>query len=176
LCAAVATAASAQAQIQFLTDDPGLDAPILVEASVAPVPARAGEYGRLTVEVRLKQPWYIYSFLSDPLSGPPPRVEFSSAAIEALDGRYETRPVDKLDVATGTAQKYHAGPARLYADLRIKPGARPGAHPLTGSLIYAACDGKICLPMRKQPFVTEVVVEQGGPRWPFDQPLPPPSP
>ena len=166
---------SAQAQIQFLTEDNGADAPIIVDGTVAPSPARPGEYARLILEVRLQKPWYIYSFLSKPEEGPPPQIWISSAAAELLEGRYESRPADKLDVGSGTRQIYHPGPARLFADIRIRENARPGTHPVLGKLSFAACDGKICLPLRSIPFVTQVLIEDGEPRHPFSAVLPPPS-
>jgi DsbC/DsbD-like thiol-disulfide interchange protein len=176
LCAAVLFAFPAQAQIQFLTQDNGADAPIIVEPSVAPKPSRAGEYTRLILEVRLQEPWYIYSIKSEPEQGPPPKIWISCAAAELLEGRYESPPTEKLDVATGLAQRFHAGPARIYADMRIRENARPGTHPLLGKFSFAACNAKICLPMRSVPFVTNVQVEEGGPRFPFNNLLPPPTP
>ena len=78
--------------------------------------------------------------------------------------------------AASLQQRFHAGPARFFADMRIRESAKPGTHPLAGRFYFAACDGKICLPLRQVPFVTSVQVEEGGPRKPFDQLLPPPTP
>jgi hypothetical protein len=137
---------------------------------------RAGEFARLILEVRLQEPWYIYSINSKPEEGPPPKIWISCAAADLLEGRYESPPTERLDVVTGLTQRFHSGPARIFADVHIRDNAKPGTHPLLGRFYFAACDGKICLPLRQIPFVSSIRVEEGGVRRPFDQLLPPPTP
>ena len=47
---------------------------------------------------------------------------------------------------------YFAGRAGVVAHVRAGRGARPGRHVVRGTVRYAACDDRVCLPPRTVPF------------------------
>jgi hypothetical protein len=60
--------------------------------------------------------------------------------------------------------RVHKGRARFWTDVRIPPGTAPGPFAVTGNFAYAACNGKLCLPLRREPFRAEGTVEPGPSR------------
>ena len=155
---------SAQAQIEFLEKDPGTNGPIKIEAYLGPEKVRAGEIARGQVEVEIASPWYIYALRPDPGGGPPTRM-----ALVGWDGKTngrinENRPDEERDPETGGFIRVHKKRARFWTDVKFPFEMPPGKIAIQGTLTYAACNGKICLPPRVAEFVAEGTLEPGHSR------------
>ena len=85
-------------------------------------------------------------------------------ALQPLPGRFQSTPTEELDMDTGLSSRFHKGQARFWLDLVLPADAPAGLNAVTGSLVYAACDGIICFPERKAPFRAQVRIEPGLPR------------
>jgi hypothetical protein len=155
---------SAHAQVRFLTEDPGTKVPIAVAARLAPEGVRPGEIARVQVEVEIGAPWYIYSIRPDPGGGPPTRLVVQDGAVEVLNQIHESPPLEELDLRSGGSVRVHKPRARFWADIRIPEHAKPGPVAIKGTLAFAACDGEICLPLRREAFLAEGRIEPGRSR------------
>jgi hypothetical protein len=160
----VGAIAAAQAQVRFLTEDPGTKVPIAVAARLAPEGVRPGEIARVQVEVEIGAPWYIYSIRPDPGGGPPTRLVVQDGAVEVLNQIHESPPLEELDLRSGGSVRVHKSRARFWADVRIPEHAKPGPLAVKGTLAYAACNGEICLPLRREAFLAEGRIEPGRSR------------
>jgi hypothetical protein len=155
---------SAQAQIRFLEADPGTAVPVAITASLAPEGVRPGEIARVQVEVEIGAPWYIYSIRPDPGGGPPTRLVVKDGAVEVLNRIHESPPLEELDLRSDGLVRVHKSRARFWADVRIPEHAKPGPLAVQGTLAYAACNGEICLPLRREAFLAEGRIEPGRSR------------
>ena len=163
LCLGTTRPASAQ-QIEFLSVDPGIEVSVEVAASMAPRKLRAGEFGRIKVEVEISPPWYIYALTSDPDNGPPTKILLETDALWVLPDRYESMPIIEMHVPTRTVYRYHKARGVFWVDVQARGRTPLGPLELAGTVAYAACNGKICLPERRAPFRVQLAVERGAVR------------
>lgn len=152
---------TAPAQIEFLSEDPGVAVAVEVAARVEPGTLAPGGQGRLVLEVRVEPSWYIYSL--EARNGPPSRLLLdTSPPVRPAGAPAESEPTLELDVEAGTAYRYHEGQATFRQPLTAAPEAAPGRYTLTGRLAYSACNGEICLPERTAPFRVRLAIDSGA--------------
>ena len=165
---------AAAQQIEFLSVDPGIEVSVEVAATVAPGKLRAGEFGRIKVEVEISPPWYIYALTSDPDNGPPTKILLETDALWVLPDRYESMPIIEMHVPTRTVYRYHKARGVFWVDVQARGRTPIGPLEIAGEVVYAACNGKICLPERRVPFIVQLAVERGAVRDAYKLRLPQP--
>ena len=150
--------------IRFLEKDPGTKVPIAFKASLAPEAVRANEFARVQVAVEIGAPWYIFALRPDPGGGPPSRMIVEDGPFQGT-GRYsESRPQELSAPETGGSIRVHRETGTFWTDVRVPKTAAPGPLVIRGTLEYAACNGNICLPLRREPFRIEARVAEGASR------------
>jgi hypothetical protein len=158
------TFAAAQEEIEFLTKDPGTQVPITIVATLGPAVVHPGEFARVTVEVQIGAPWYIYALRPDPGGGPPTEFKLTNWNGDTPGRLRESRPAEIGDNEFGSSIRVHKERAQFSVDVKFLPDAPPGPVAIEGTLKYAACNGKICLPPRTETFVAKGTVKPGRSR------------
>ncbi len=120
--------------------------------------AEAGGQARVVFDATIQPGWRLYA-LGSPVGIPlavtlgtlPPGVRAGSLA------QSETRQA--FDEAFGERYPYFAEAGRVVQRLAVGRAAPVGTHEVTGSVRYAVCDDRICLPPVQTAFRVPLVIE-----------------
>ena len=120
--------------------------------------AQAGGEARVVLDATIRPGWRLYA-LGSPVGIPltvtldplPPRVRAARLV--------QTTPVEGYDQAFERAYPYFAETGRVVQVLAVGEGAEAGSREVSGSVRYAVCDDRICLPPTETAFRVPLVVE-----------------
>jgi len=166
LLAGAAAPAAAQGTAQAMRGLPNLSGgraartPVVTWNARA-VPERGGTY-RIEVTGQIEDGWKVYAMRSRagrPLVASvgdlPAGFRLVGAPTEVGDTRVG------YDDALGIEYPYFADRVGVAARVTAGRNVRPGRYVVRGSVRYAACDDRICLPPRDVPFEATVTVGRG---------------
>ena len=142
----------------------GPSAPAEVVAWRARAVPEAGQAGTFRIELtgEIVDGWRVYGMRSE--VGRPLRVTVGAlpAGFRLVGAPAEHGPTHVgRDEALARDYPYFAGRAGVVARVAAARGVRPGRHVVRGTVRYAACDDRVCLPPREAPFEAVVTVPDG---------------
>ena len=120
--------------------------------------ATPGASARLVLDAQIAPGWRLYA-MGSPV-GIPLTLTLDPLPAGLAAGRVaqsETR--ERFDPAFDADYTYFAGTARVVQQVRVAPSAAAGSHSVTGTVRYAVCDDRVCLPPTRTAFRVAVVVE-----------------
>ncbi len=103
--------------------------------------------------------WHIYSIFQQGEDGPyPTTIKTDSRAHLPVGALRESPVVRKWDGALEKELAVHLGTFTLEQDFHIMEDTSEGIHDLTGTLLFQACDNRICVPLRRQKFTAPLEI------------------
>ena len=136
--------------------------PITWSAPAAAVVAVAGGTASVEVSARIEEGWHLYS-LTQPSPPEPTVISVPAGQMFALSGPVEAPLPEKgFDEAQGAETEYYKESATFRLPLTVAKAAKPGAHTLTVTAKWQACNGSLCL--RPQISTIEVQVRIDAPK------------
>ena len=130
-------------------------------ARAVPEAGRAGTY-RIELTGEIAEGWRVYGMRSE--VGRPLLVAMSDlpGGFRLVGAPAEHGPTHVgRDETFARDYPYFAGRAGVVARVAAGRGVRPGRHVVRGTVRYAACDDRVCLPPRDAPFEAVVTVPAG---------------
>ena len=120
--------------------------------------AAPGAEARVVLDATIKPGWRLYA-LGSPV-GIPLAVSLDALPAGVRAGRLvQGAPREGYDAAFESSYPYFAETGRVVQTLHVGADAAAGAHAVSGSLRYAVCDDRICLPPAETAFRVPLVVE-----------------
>ncbi len=127
-------------------------------ARAVPEAGRAGTY-RIELTGEIVDGWRVYGMRSE--VGRPLRVTMSGLPagfrLVGMPAEHGSTHVG-YDEAFARDYPYFAGRAGVVTRVAAGRDVRPGRHVVRGTVRYAACDDRVCLPPREAPFEAVVTV------------------
>ncbi len=118
----------------------------------------AGGQARIVFDATVEPGWRLYA-VGSPV-GIPLAVTLGPLPSHVRAGRVgQSPPREGVDPAFGQTYPYFAETGRVVQRLSVGRRAATGAHEVTGSVRYAVCDDRICLPPAETAFRVPLVVE-----------------
>ncbi len=129
----------------------------LVTWQASAVPAARGGTARVVLRATIAPGWRMYA-LDSPV-GRPLAVDVD-ALPPGLSARAPRQSATQraFDEAFGQHYPYFAGSAVVTVPVSVARGAPRGRHAVAGSVRYALCDDRVCLPPATTPFRATVTV------------------
>lgn len=130
----------------------------LVEWRVRADRATSGVEARVVLDATIAPGWRLYA-LGSPVGIP------LSVTVGELPGGVtagalrQSAPREGYDEAFESAYPYFAESGRVVQVLRVGEGVGSGTHEVSGTVRYAVCDDRICLPPTETAFRVPLVVE-----------------
>lgn len=117
-----------------------------------------GATARVVFDAEIAPGWRLYA-LGSPV-GVPLSVTLGTLPAGVAAGPLAQSPPRRgFDEAFGSDYTYFAGAARVVQRVRVAAGAATGSREITGSVRYAVCDDRVCLPPTRTAFRVALVVE-----------------
>ena len=135
-----------------------------LRVSAVPDPQKIlpGQTFLLHVLVQLEKGWHIYSIRpQDENKMLATRLELKQNVFQADGDWSESKPRIILDQALKKVVKTHARAAEFTRSYRVPENIQPGIFPVSGVIIYRACDNKVCTLPKEISFATRVHVLEG---------------
>lgn len=134
-----------------------------VVAVADPEQVKPGGKFHLRLRVTIPEGWHIYSMkLKGDDSTLATVVRFEENTFPLVGGWEESEPRIEMDGVLQKFIKSHSRYAEFHILQKVPANAKPGVYPLIGTVVYHACDNKICNLPRELPFKTQVRVAGGG--------------
>ncbi|WP_420454879.1 protein-disulfide reductase DsbD domain-containing protein [Rubrivirga sp.] len=120
--------------------------------------AEAGGHARVVFDATIAPGWRLYA-IGSPVGIPLAVTLDPLPAHVRADRLGQSAPREGFDPAFERAYPYFAETGRVVQRLAVGRGAARGTHEVTGSVRYAVCDDRICLPPTETAFRVPLVVE-----------------
>ncbi len=135
-----------------------------LEAVSDPDPVRSGEPFKLFLLVTLSEGWHIYSLaMPEEDKELSTEIHLAETPFRSRGAWMEPSPQVAMDGALEKMVRIHIRSVEFSRTYQVPESVKPGAYPLEGTLVYSACNNKICTLPRELPFKTTVrVVESDG--------------
>ena len=127
-----------------------------------PEPARVGPGERFTliVRVHLNEGWHIYSMrLQGKDKSITTRIRMEKNCFLPVGAWKETSPEIILDEVLEKVVNIHKIGAEFSLEYEVPPALKQGKYPLGGTLVYRACDNRVCALPDSLKFQTDVWVK-----------------
>jgi DsbC/DsbD-like thiol-disulfide interchange protein len=136
-----------------------------VVAVADPEQIKPGEKFQLRLRMTIPEGWHIYSLkLEGEDAALATAIRFEENIFPILGKWEETEPRMEMDEVLQKATKSHSRYAEFNVQQKIPKNTKPGTYPLAGTVVYHACDNKICTLPKELPFKTQVNVTARGER------------
>ncbi|MCX6367439.1 MAG: thioredoxin family protein [Armatimonadetes bacterium] len=140
-------------------------------ATVAPTPARPGEFATVTISAKLIGGTHIYGLAADESLFTPTSVTVEGKGITAAGQPTESKTEPFYSTADKATVGVHGHEATFTQAIQVDASATPGTLPLKVSVRYQACDDSGCLPPTTEEIKLEpLTVEAGAVRAEFASP------
>ena len=143
---------------EFL-DANGQDPHVQIQAFINPEAARPGERFRVHIRVTIEENWHIYSMKTlgedDPLNT---KILFDQTVFQSEEGWRESPPKLAMDEVLQKTINTHQGIAEFNRLLSVPSHLNPGVYNISGSLLFRACDNKICTLQREKSFRVHIKI------------------
>lgn len=164
LATGLAVAAACAGWVAVANAGPGTDvaadAPVALKAELTPKVARPGRTVRATVKLHVADGFHIQAHKpGDPSMIPTVLTWDAAPALRVGKTAYPLPQMEKVSFSDAPLLVY-GGTAILRTPVTVKPGTKPGAYKLTGTLRYQACSGDACQAPAKLPVELTVVVKK----------------
>ncbi len=140
--------------------DAAADAPVALKAELTPTVARPGRTVRAVVKVHVADGFHIQAHKpGDPSMIPTVLTWNAAPALRVGKTVYPVPQTEKLAFSDAPLLVY-GETAILRTPVTVKPGTKPGAYKLTGTLRYQACSAEACQAPAKLPVELTVIVKR----------------
>ena len=132
---------------------------IQIQAFVSQEAVRPGERFRIYVRVTIGENWHIYSMKAlDENGSLNTKILFSQNVFKPEEEWRESPPTLIMDGALQKTVNTHKGMAEFNRLHSAPTHLKPGIYAISGSLLFRACDNKICALQREKPFRTQIKI------------------
>lgn len=121
-----------------------------------------GESFNLYVRIALGKGWHMYS-LETPKDGEDLAtvINIEESVFSGQEDWKEPDPEIILDQALNKIVKTHQGTVEFRRSYLVPVDLKPGIYPVRGSILFRACDNRVCTLPNEIPFNTQVTVGDG---------------
>ncbi len=132
---------------------------VQIQAFINPEAVRPGERFRIHIRVTIGENWHIYSMKAlDENGSLNTKILFSQNVFKPEEEWRESPPTLTMDGALQKTVNTQKGMAEFNRLHSVPTHLKPGIYAISGSLLFRACDNKICALQRKKPFRTQIKI------------------
>ncbi len=136
---------------------------MVVEAVAEPDLVKPGSEFHLLLRVTIPEGWHIYAMhLEGDVSQLATVVHFSQNVFPVSGKWVESSPLIEMDGVLQMAVKSHKMSAEFSLLQKVPANMPSGDQTIVGTMVYHACDNKVCTLPKELPFQTRVRVSGGG--------------
>lgn len=135
-----------------------------VVAVADPDLVKPGKKFHLRLRVTIPEGWHIYSLkLEGEDAALATAIRFEENIFPLVGKWEETEPRIEMDGVLQKVIKSHSRYAEFNIQQKVPAKTKPGVYPLSGKVVYHACDNKVCTLPKELPFKAQInVAVEGG--------------
>jgi len=160
LAASFSPAAAFQSFDEFIKSG-SADRHVRIQATVDPPQAASGSSFKLILSISIDEGWHIYS-LNEPSEGEPvaSRIQMAESPFLAQGKWSEQESQVTFDGVLERVVQMHLKSAEFVRNFLIPDPLAPGTYPISGTLVFRACDNRVCTLPHELTFRTLVQVDE----------------